>query len=277
MPVKYREQAQKAVNQYHNTAWLLYAFTLILFVPVLTHLIAGNFFSMLIASAVCIGMLLSAFWMSLGLKNKREALKNNIRFKQQIPLMFISSCLLGVVIFTAALMLTSYGLFASIGLGFAVTVGGMMWYGLDYVVPRTFESIEDEDQKAILQSAEQMIYHIKQSSQKLKQPELAGFLKNIAQASENIVNHLFEHPNKISKAQRFLHHYLGATESVIKRYSETHDKVDNHELEQNFKQVLQNIAKVFKEQHDKLLEKDVFDLDVDIEVLNTLLEKQGIK
>ncbi len=277
MPIKYREQTQKAVDQYHGTAWLLYAFSVLMFIPVLVKLLAGQFFSMLTASAVFAGVLLSAFWMSLGLKNKRDAIKNNIRFKRQIPLMFLSACLLGAANFTGAFLLTSYGLFASLGLGLAATVGAMMWYGLDPVVPKSFGSIEDEDQKSVLLAAEQAIVHIKKSSEKLKQPELSAYLKNIAESSSNIVQFLTEQPEKIRKAQRFLHHYLGATESVIKRYSETHDKVDDEQLESNFKQVLHNIDKVFKEQHNKLLEQDVFDLDVDIEVLNTLLEKQGIK
>ena len=39
---------------------------------------------------------------------------------------------------------------------------------------------------------------------------------------------------------------------------------------------MENIEDVFVEQYDKLISSDVFDLDVDIEVLKTLLEKQGI-
>jgi hypothetical protein len=69
---------------------------------------------------------------------------------------------------------------------------------------------------------------------------------------------------------------LGATESVIKRYADTHQLVEDTSLEQNFKKVLKNIDQVFVEQNQKLLENQVFDLDVDIEVLNTLMEKQGI-
>ena len=40
--------------------------------------------------------------------------------------------------------------------------------------------------------------------------------------------------------------------------------------------VLETIESVFQEQHQKLLEEDVFDLDVKIEVLNTQLKREGI-
>ena len=277
MPVKYRKQAQKAVDQYQSTAWLLYAFAVLFFVPVLVKLITGNFFETLMSAAAFIGMLISAFWMSLGLKNKRQAIKDNRKLKQQIPMMFLSACTLGVVNAVAAWFLTGYGLFASIGLGLAATIGAMMWYGLDHVVPQSFSEIEDEEQKQILIKAEQAIINIRSSMVKFTNKELTAYLQRIAGTTQDIVGHLTEHPQKINKAQRFLHHYLEATESVISRYAITHNQVDDQKLEQNFKQVLQNIESVFKKQHHKLIEKDVFDLDVDIEVLNTLLEKQGIK
>ena len=86
MPVKYRKQAQKAVDQYQGTAWLLYSFSLLFFIPVLVKLISGHFINTLIAASVFLGVLLCAFWMSLGLKNKRKAITENRHFKQQIPI-----------------------------------------------------------------------------------------------------------------------------------------------------------------------------------------------
>lgn len=277
MPVKYRKQAQKAIDQYQSTAWLLYAFALLFFIPVLVKLISGYFFETLIASASFLGMLISAFWMSLGLKNRRQAMQGGLRLKQTVPMMFLAACTLGVVNGISAWFLTDYGLFASIGLGAAASIGAMLWYGLDHVLPASFAEIEDEDQKQVLIAAELSILKIRQSISQFNNGEFSAYLNRIASTSSDIVKRLSEQPQKINKAQRFLHHYLGATESVISRYASTHEQVENEQLEKNFKQVLQNIESVFKAQHTKLLENDVFDLDVDIEVLNTLLEKQGIK
>ena len=60
MPVKYRKQAQKAVDQYQGTAWLLYAFAVLFFIPVLVHLISGEFFNTLLSAGAFIGMLIAA-------------------------------------------------------------------------------------------------------------------------------------------------------------------------------------------------------------------------
>ena len=50
----------------------------------------------------------------------------------------------------------------------------------------------------------------------------------------------------------------------------------SNELEQNFRNLLDSIETVFKEQKDKLLEEDLFDLDVQMEVLATQLKHEGV-
>lgn len=278
MAQKYRQQLQKKINQYNETAWLLYIFSVLWLVPLLANLLAGKLLPSLIAGAVLFGFLLAATWISKGLSNKRKAQQNKVRLKSPFPLLLLGACLLGISSAIAASLLAKYHPFAALGLGIAVFIGSVLWYGLDGLsLTSSLTEIEDEEDKKTLLKTEQHIAEIKSSSEQITDPQMQANLKQVAQSSEKILQHLTENPQKISKAGRFLHHYLSATQSVISRYAETHKKVDDEKLDENFKQVLQSIANSFQNQHHKLLEKDVFDLDVDIEVLNTLLEKQGIK
>ncbi len=59
-------------------------------------------------------------------------------------------------------------------------------------------------------------------------------------------------------------------------YANTHLQAEIPELEQNFRSLLDNIENVFKEQKEKLLQEDLFDLDVQIEVLAKQLKHEGI-
>ena len=101
-------------------------------------------------------------------------------------------------------------------------------------------------------------------------------LDKITALARDVLGILYEQPNKIRKARRFLNTYLTGAESVVERYASTHNDTDNKNLEENFREVLENIEVVFTEQYEKLMSSEAFDLDVDIEVLNTLLKKQGI-
>jgi 5-bromo-4-chloroindolyl phosphate hydrolysis protein len=70
--------------------------------------------------------------------------------------------------------------------------------------------------------------------------------------------------------------YLDNVQQVVQGYAKTHQQVSSQNLEQNFRQALDAIESAFQEQRQKLLEDDVFDLDVKIEVLTTQLKREGI-
>ncbi|WP_223788590.1 5-bromo-4-chloroindolyl phosphate hydrolysis family protein [Marinicella meishanensis] len=276
MPVKYREKAQLKIIKIQSTAWLLYVYSMFYLGATFSQLAQGNLFGFLLSGGVFFGSLLSAAWMSKGLRNKFHFKQRKFITRRPFPLMMLASLTLGACSFVGSWMVAGMGLLESVAYGIGATVGSILWYGLDEVNTPTFSGVQDEDSKQILAMSEQSIVNIEQSNQHIANQELSNYLTRIVKTSREVINTLVNHPEKIPQARRFLHSYLGATEDVIKRYAETHQLVDNNDLEHNFKQVLHNIDQVFNEQNQKLLENKVFDLDVDIEVLNTLLEKQGI-
>ncbi len=276
MPVKYREKAQLSVIKIQSTAWLLYFYSLFFLASTLSQLVQGNLFSFLTSGGVFFGTLLSATWMSKGLRNKFHFRQRKFVLRKPFPLMMLSSLTLGACSFIGSWFVAGMGIFESVAYGLGALLGSVLWYGMDEVNSPSFGEVQDHDAKQVLAMSEQSIVNIEQSNKHIANRELSGYLNRIIKNSREVIDTLVNHPEKIPQARRFLHSYLGATESVIKRYADTHQLVDDASLEQNFKQVLQNIDQVFVEQNQKLLENKVFDLDVDIEVLNTLLEKQGI-
>ena len=78
------------------------------------------------------------------------------------------------------------------------------------------------------------------------------------------------------RARKFLKVYLTGAKNVTNQYANTHQHQDNQVLEENFRNVLTSIENVIEEQHGKLLENDVLDLDIKIEVLEAQLKHEGI-
>jgi len=276
MPVKYRKKAKNSLIKFQSTAWLLFVYSLFFLFATLSQLIKGQLFGFLISGGIFFAILLSAQWMSQGLRNKYHYKQRKFVIKKPFPLMMLSSLTLGACSLLGSLFVAGMGVFESIGFGLAATIGSILWYGMDEVATASFGAVKDQASKEILALSEQSIVNIEQSNKLIANRELSDYLNNIVKTSREVVETLVNHPEKIPQARRFLHSYLGATESVIKRYAATHQLVEDESLEQNFKKVLKNIDQVFNEQNQKLLENQVFDLDVDIEVLNILMEKQGI-
>ncbi|VAW47682.1 hypothetical protein MNBD_GAMMA03-916 [hydrothermal vent metagenome] len=277
MPVKYRQTHVQ--TKASNGAWLLYTYSLPYLISIISRLLAGELINLVLVSAIFIGIFIAATWMSTGLKNKSLYATRKYSQDTPFPMMFLASLVLGVTTFVAAWLLAGYNLFAGAGFGIAATIGCWLWYGLDPIKSKhiSFTDINDSEKAlGILQDSETLVINIEKSIQNIDNSELVQRLGKITTLARDVLNVLYETPKKITKARRFLNTYLTGAESVVQRYAATHKDADNQKLEDNFREVLINIEQVFSEQYEKLISSDVFDLDVDIEVLNTLLKKQGI-
>ncbi len=277
MPVKFRQAHAQRRGSY--TTWLLYFYSFPYFLSILSQLIKGQVINLILVASIFVTLMLSASWMSKGLKNKENYLAKKYSNNTPFPMMFLASLLVGSANLVAAWLIADYKLFAGIGFGLTGTIGCWLWYGLDPVKSKhiNFNGINDsETALKILQDSEALVISIESSNKKINNKEMSNKLTKITSVARDVLGVLYQNPNKITKARRFLNTYLKGAESVVLRYAETHKEKGAQKLEGNFREVLDNIEQVFTEQHEKLLSSDVFDLDVDIEVLNTLLKKQGI-
>ena len=277
MAVRFRySQVQTGGNK---NAVLIYIYSLPYLFSIISKLIQGEVIDLVLVSAIFVGILLSGVWMSTGINNKRYYHSRRFSNDTPFPMMFLASLILGVCSLAAAWLLVGYNVFAAIGFGVASLVGCWLWYGMDPVKSKhiSFNDINDADRSLeILQDSETLVLNIESSSKNLNNSELVTRLDKITKKAREVLSLLYENPKKIRKARRFLNTYLSGAESVVKRYASTHKEIKNNQLEENFRDVLENIEQVFSQQQEKLISSDVFDLDVDIEVLNTLLKKQGI-
>lgn len=284
MAVKFRQThvtnpGQSPMGNMAQSAWLLYIFNFPYLLQLLSKLLSGEFLNLVLISAVFLANLLAAMWMSIGLKNKRLFLQSKYANDKPFPMMFLASLVIGLSCFVTAWLLTGVSFLAALGNGVAGLVGCWLWYGLDPLKSRhiSFSDIHDGDRALqILQESESLIVNIEQSSRQIDNVEMSSRLNHITAKARKVLDELYNEPKKISQARRFLNTYLEGTERVVIKYARTHKHSATEELEENFKEVLVSIEEVFDDQYNKLISSEVFDLDVDIEVLNTLLKKQGI-
>jgi hypothetical protein len=276
MAVKYRVKQQRPTAYRHSaTAWLLYGFSLPFLFAALSHLLAGNSLPFVLTIAVFGGIVLSATLIGRGIKNRREFEQQQYATDTPFPLIFLGSLILAASVFAGSWLVAGDGLFSALGYAAAALLGVWLWYGLDAVKARSLASQEPQVQ-AVLAESERRIRAIEKARNAITQPELAQRLQRITGKAREVLAVLAENPEKVTQSRRFLHTYLESTENIVGKYAKTHTKVNDETLEKNFREVLINIEDTFNRQYEKLLSSDVFDLDVDIEVLNTLMKKQGL-
>ncbi len=276
MAVRYRTTQQRPTAYRHSgRAWLIYLYSLPFLFAALSYLLAGNTGRFGLTLAIFLTMLLAARLIGQGIRNRREFMQRTFAVKKSPPLIALGSLVLAVAVFLAAWLVAGDGVLTAIGFSAAAAIGVWLWYGLDPVRPRGADNVEPEVQN-ILAASERRIEAIEKARDAIRQAELRQRLDRISRKARDVLALLAENPERIRQSRRFLSTYLEGTENIVRKYARTHKKITNQELESNFREVLTSIEDTFNRQYEKLLSSDVFDLDVDIEVLDTLMKKQGL-
>jgi 5-bromo-4-chloroindolyl phosphate hydrolysis protein len=158
-------------------------------------------------------------------------------------------------------------------------VGPLCFYGRDLKPVRlTVAVVDGIDVSSVteqLEQAERRLRRIEAASRAIAVPEFSERLARITTIGRGILAKIARDPRDASRARRFLHLYLDSTERVTEEYARTHS-AGNAALEDNFRQLLTEMEKTFAEQHRRLLESDAVSLDVEIEVLNARLKREGM-
>ena len=159
-------------------------------------------------------------------------------------------------------------------------LGHVAFYGCDLKPPQIHVAdVEGVDCAAVtlqLKQAHGRLRGIEAAARAIAVCEFRERLSRITKISRSILGEIERDPSDAARARRFLNLYLDSAERVTVDYARTHAQVRNKPLEQNFRQLLIDMESTFAEQHKKLVERDLLSLDVDIEVLNARLKRDGV-
>jgi 5-bromo-4-chloroindolyl phosphate hydrolysis protein len=161
-------------------------------------------------------------------------------------------------------------------------LGHLAFYGRDLRSPRIrVADVEGVDRMAVtvqLKQAHARLRGIVVAAAANPVLELRERLTRIADLGHGILEEIERDPAKATRARRFLNVYLDGAERISAEYARTHSQAQasNQPLEQNFRRLLTEMETTFAEQRQRLADRDLTALDVDIEVLHARLKGEGI-
>jgi 5-bromo-4-chloroindolyl phosphate hydrolysis protein len=267
------------LHRYSPRGLLLYFLALPLIPAAILALVSGHARSVLINAGCFTLFVLAAVCLRRGLAAETTDLHSRLTRSTQRPLK----------LYAALLTASTTGLLAFFGaqqtpVMAALFAGGALLgmffsYGLDRrqaIAPASAAGFSSDEIRNILSDAYAIIQDIELASRGIIQTELKHRIVSICDIAESVIAELEADPRGIRRARKFLHVYLDSVLQVVQGYAKTHRQTESQTLEQNFRQALDAIESAFFEQRQKLLEEDVFDLDVKIEVLTQQLKREGI-
>ena len=196
-----------------------------------------------------------------------------------VPLKSISTALTALGVGLAAVA-GGHSLVGASVLGVLAGLGYVCFYGRDLKPHRVTVANVDGIDVAVVTAALKQAYGrlrgIEAAARDIAVPEFGQRLLRIINIGRSILQEIERDPRDASRARRFLNIYLDSAERITTEYARSHRQLRSQPLEQNFRQLLIEMESTFEAQHQKLLENDLTSLDVEIEVLNARLKREGI-
>ncbi len=254
---------------------LLYLLPLPLIPGALISLIRGDLYGVIVNACGYFLYCLAARWLQLGLeeehKPRRKFIGKKTKFKTRAALLVAGT--------TAALswLGAGYSLWIVPAFGLGALWGMYLNYGFDIRsrLPKDF-GIQDAEAAAAIEEAETILEQIETANGQIQNREFNERIERILAIAQQILDEIARDPADLRRARKFLKVYLDGARKVTEGYARTHLQAGSPQLEDNFRQLLETIEQVFQQQQQKLLENELFDLDVQIEVLQTRLKQEGL-
>jgi hypothetical protein len=286
-------QAQPGVPPFWASgAWALRLLPFLLVPPMLMALLAGRAGPATAGIAAMAAMWLASGLMRRGLAAEADYAARAVAKAPRPPLKLLASLLYAAAIFVFALWGSAGGLLglgAATGVGAALLfaglglVGCLLAYGAD---PRrdkgvaaevtSRSGVRTEQVVAAVAEAEAKIREIEAAAAGLHGLELRSRLRRIVEQARTVLRQIERDPRDLARARRFLVTYLDGTRDVVRKYAEQQHDLAETPLGESFRRVLTTIEQVFIEQEEVLKRNDALDLDVQIEVLETQLKREGV-
>ncbi|MGB5276066.1 MAG: 5-bromo-4-chloroindolyl phosphate hydrolysis family protein [Gammaproteobacteria bacterium] len=275
----YRRRRQEAAARTPRKARLLWLLPLPL-IPATVIALASGQFTAFVANGCAYalfvaGALLTRQGFHQEVNQQRQQFQTAIRF----PLKTLGGMVIALATAFTAWAGANHDLPIALAFGVGAFAAFVLLYGLE---PRRMPGVIDSGHSNLervteaLQQAEQKILSIEQASSHITQPELNQRLNRINALARDILAEIARDPGDLRRARKFLNTYLDGAQRVVAGYVKAHRNGQSHSLEDSFRRILATIEEVFGQQYQRLLENDLHDLDVQMEVLETQLKREGL-
>lgn len=264
---------------------LLYLLPLPVLITAIASLIRGAVFDTLLTGGAFAAYMLGATIARQGFRLQGEYERKKIARAPSTPFKTVAALLISANTALLDWWASSFTLSSipeALLIGAAAFLGFALYYGLD---PRRDKAnglsigVTIDEVLDALDAANIKIDAIDSARHKISNPEFNARLQRITSKAREILDSIEDDPTRLSRARKFLKVYLDGTQQVTEGYARTHQGQQAAiptALETNFSRVLDSLEQTFTEQQAKLLEDNQFDLDVQMEVLETQLKREGV-
>ena len=132
---------------------------------------------------------------------------------------------------------------------------------------------------AILQEGNRALSEMGRLYMSIKDPEVRGKINEIMRITDKITQDAIDDPRDIPQIKKFMNYYLPTTLKLLNSYDRMSSlSIEGENLDRSMKSInemLDAAIEAYKKRLDSLFENQALDIETDIEVMNTMLAREG--
>ena len=138
----------------------------------------------------------------------------------------------------------------------------------------------EEEQPAQPEDDDAILREIRQVNDAIEDPVMSEKIDRIGEITGKILDYQRKNPNKNSQLRSFLSYYLPTTLKILKACAQTEAQGSEGEnisaAKERIEGMMDKVVEGFEKQLDKLFQDDAMDITTDVEVLERMLDKDGL-
>lgn len=142
------------------------------------------------------------------------------------------------------------------------------------------EPEEEEDTSAVEEAADAVLAEIRAVNDAIEDPVMSEKINRIGEITSKIFTYQQKNPGKDSQLRSFLSYYLPTTLRILKAYAQMEAQgIEGENIsaaKARIEGMMDKVVEGFEKQLDRLFQNDAMDITTDVEVLERMLEKDGL-
>ena len=139
---------------------------------------------------------------------------------------------------------------------------------------------QEEEEPLDIRDDDAVLREIRRLNDDIDDAEMSRKLDRIGEITSKIYGYVKQNPSKEGQLRSFLNYYLPTTLKILKAYARMEDQgVEGENIrtaKERIEGMMDKVVDGFEKQLDRLFEVDTMDITADVEVLERMLEKDGL-
>mgnify|MGYP002744763190 CR=1 FL=1 len=142
------------------------------------------------------------------------------------------------------------------------------------------ETTGDPELDKLIQERDRAVSEMRRLNDSIEDPKISAQIDHMEAVTAKIIAHVVEHPRKLPQIRKFLNYYLPTTLKLLNAYDRMGAAgVEGANIDGTMGRIdamMDKVVEGFEKQLDKLFQDDAMDIATDVQVLERMLEKDGL-